>query len=116
MKQVKKSIKPIPLSYRGKKRYILFELISEKRLNEKDVSRELWNTFLRLFGEVGCAKAKIWPILFDGKKNRGIIRCANEGVEEAKAAILFLRDVNGVGVIPRILLVSGSLKKLKEKK
>ena len=115
MKQVKKSIKPIPSSYRGKKRYILFELISEKKLNEKDVSRELWHNFLRLFGSIGCAKAKIWFILFDTKKNKGIIRCANETVEEVKAGLLFLKDVKGAAVIPKILLVSGSIKKLKEK-
>lgn len=115
MSQKKKSIRPIPPTYRGKKRYILFELISEKRLNEKDFSRELWNNFLRLFGEVGCARAKIWLVIFNEKKNKGIIRCANEHSEEVKAGLLFLKEIKGAKAIPKILLVSGSLKKLKEK-
>ena len=115
MTQQKKSIRPIPPTYRGKKRYILFELSSKKKINEKGLSRELWNNFLRLFGEAGCAKAKIWLILFDEKKNRGIIRCSNEYCEEVKSGLLFLREIKGAGVIPKILLVSGSLKKLKEK-
>lgn len=111
MANAKKSIKPIPQSMRGKKRYIYFELISDRKLASGEVSKLLWNSFLRLYGEFGSAEIKFWFIEFaDGK---GIIRCAHDKVDKAKAAILFLKESENFGIMPKILRVSGSLKKIR---
>ncbi len=113
MKNVKKSIKPIPPTMRGKKRYISFELIGGEKLSENEISKAVWENFLKLYGEVGVARQKIWMIEF--KKGKGIIRCANETTEEVKAGLLFLKKVSSMSVNPKITLVSGSLKKLRAK-
>lgn len=115
MKNVKKSMKPIPKSMRGKKRYILFEIISEKKFAESEVKDALWKTILQLFGEVGAAKQKFWFVKWSGAKNRGIVRCALEHTDEVKIGLLFLKEINRTKVIPKTLLTSGGITKLKEK-
>ncbi len=110
MANEKISLNPIPLSLRGKKRYIKFELICKEKLIERDVSIALWKQFLQLFGELGTAKQKIWLVKFDSEKNQGVLRCALEEVEQVKAGLLFLKEVKGITVIPFILTVSGTIK------
>jgi ribonuclease P/MRP protein subunit POP5 len=112
-KEIKKSLKPIPLSLRGKKRYIEFELITESSLKEKDVSQAVWQSLLQNFGEFGTAKQKPWLISFNSKTSKGIIRCAHDKVDEVKTGLLFVKKVKNVKVVPKIIRVSGSVKKLK---
>lgn len=115
MSIVKKAISPIKPTLRGKKRYVLFELISNEKIAEYDVKNELNRVFMRLFGEFGVAERRIWFIKFDEARKAGIARCGHKYAEDAKAAILFLKEVKGKAVIPRIKSVSGSVHKLKEK-
>ena len=116
-KHYKQSLKPIPPTLRGKKRYVLFELIAKEnaKLSEKNVDDALWKTFLELYGSVGTARQRFWPIKFDSSRNLGIVRCALEALEEVKAGLLFVKNVNGAEVIPKIISVSGSIKQLKAK-
>lgn len=106
--------KPIPQTMRGKKRYILFELVPQggARLDEKGVSRALWETMLSLYGSVGTARQKLWLVRWNPAKSRGILRCALEHTEEVKAGLLFLKSVSGSAVLPRTLKTSGSVGKL----
>ena len=112
MKNVKTSLKPIPLSMRGKKRYVSFQLLTERKLEEKEVSQAIWQTLLQLYGEVGTARMKPWLASFSGDK--GVLRCALASVEEAKAGLLFLEKVGQTKVSPKILKVSGSVKGAKK--
>lgn len=116
VKQSKKSLKPIPPTLRGKKRYVLFQLVAEKQFSELEVKKELFAKFKQLFGDFGIAKQKLWFISFNSQGNFGILRCSLEETENVKAGLLFLQSVNEVQVIPRIVSVSGSLKKLKGKR
>lgn len=109
----KLSLKPIPLSLREKKRYIVFELISKNKFNFRDVRSELNRTLFDLFGEKGFSELSFNFILFNEKNNKGIIRCRHIETEKAKTGILFLREINSIHVIPRIIRTSGSLKKAK---
>ena len=111
MANTKKKTKPIPLSMRGKKRYVYFELESETKLSKSAVSKSLWKCFLELYGSLGTAEIKYWFIDFHNGK--GILRCAHNEVEKAKTAVVFMKSVDGIPVTPKILLVSGSLKKIK---
>ena len=106
MKNVKTSLKPIPLSMRGKKRYVSFELLSDKKLGEKEVFQAVKQSLLQLYGEIGVACQRPWLISFKG--NKGVLRCALSEVEEVKAGLLFLEKVGQTPVSPKILRVSGS--------
>ena len=108
MKNVKKGLNPIPLSLRGKKRYISFSLECDKPLNEAQVSEAIWKALLQMYGEVGTAKQKPWLASFS--RNKGVLRCSHDSVEEVKAGMLFVEKVGETKVIPRILKVSDSVK------
>lgn len=111
----KLSLKPIPPTLRGKKRYIAFRLECENPLREKEVFEAVWKTFFELFGSVGTARQKLWPIMFSEKQGIAVIRCSLECLHEAKAGILFIKEVHGKPASPRILLVSGSMKRIKKR-
>ncbi|HLC79336.1 MAG TPA: Rpp14/Pop5 family protein [archaeon] len=109
----KKSQKPIPPTLRGKKRYIKFSLLCSANLSERDVGAEISNIFSAIFGASGIASQRLWLIKWFSQKNEGIVRCALPQEENVKAGLLFLQKVRQEQVIPVILKVSGSVKKLK---
>jgi len=108
--QKKKSLNPIPPTLRGKKRYVSFELVSEQPLIEIEVKKEIWSVFGNIFGGKGIADQKLWVIKWS--KNKGILRCSLKEEENVKAGLLFLKQIKETPVIPIIIKVSGSLKKL----
>jgi ribonuclease P/MRP protein subunit POP5 len=112
----KLSLKPLKPTLRGKKRYIEFRLFCEKNLDERSVERAIFSTFLALFGSFGVAKQNLRLIKFNNGSNKGILRCSLPCLEEAKSGLLFIREINGNPVTPKITKVSGSLKKLKGRK
>jgi len=114
MTVVKKRVKALPSSQRGKKRYILFELLAEKPLSAAIVEKEIERKFFELFGSRGMASQKLHFIGFYGEKNLGVLKCSLEKCEECKAGLIFMKGIAGMAVVPRIVKVSGSAKKLKE--
>ncbi|MFH1895392.1 MAG: Rpp14/Pop5 family protein [archaeon] len=109
----KKSVNPIPLSLRDRKRYLVFQLISDKSFQEKSIAVALKNHLIKLFGELGLGKMNYQFILFNEKTAKGIIKCRHTATEDLKAGILLLKEVNGIKVIPRTLRLSGTVKKAK---
>lgn len=114
IKNAKTRIKALPLSQRGKKRYVLFELAAVKPLSAALVDKEVLKKFSELFGSRGIAVQKLQFIGFFGEKNLGILKCSLQETENVKAGLLFMKSIAGIPVIPRIVSVSGSVKKLKE--
>ncbi len=113
MASKKKSLNPIPSTLRGKKRYVKFTLICRNSLSEKDVWSAISGTFARLFGASGIASQRLWLIKWFPQSNEGIVRCALAEEENVKAGFLFVQKVGTENVIPFIVKVSGSVKKLK---
>ncbi len=107
----KKKLNPIPLSLRDRKRYVVFEILSEKTFSSKDISKALKEVFLQLFGEIGLAKMNYSFIEFNEKTQKGIVRCKHTALEETKTGILFLKEINGIKITPKTLTTSGTLKK-----
>lgn len=115
----KRKYKPIPLSMRGKKRYILFRLIPvfgsqeiSKKHDSKTVFSSILKTFESLFGQKGVSEQRLWLVKWFPNSMEGIIRCSLKEEENVKAGLLFLNDI-GMPVMPIVLKVSGSIKKLK---
>lgn len=113
--QKKKSLNPIPLSLRDRKRYIVFQILSSKKFSEQETMQAMNKTFLQLFGEIGTSKMNYSAVLFNSSTNKGIVKTNNDSLIEAKSGILFLKSIAGVQVIPRILFVSGTINKAKTK-
>lgn len=114
MADSKKSLKPIPPTLRGKKRYVKFEFLCKISLGENDVKKSIWSVFQGIFGERGIADQKLWLIKWYSNTNTGILRCNLKEEENVKAGLLFIQSIVNEPVLPVILSVSGSMKKLKE--
>lgn len=111
-----KKPKPLPPTMRIKKRYIFFQLSSEKPLNLREVNLALMKEFSYLFGSHGLSKMNLQLIEFNGFTGKGILRCSRNKLEEAKTGLLFIKTITGSAVSPKILKVSGTLKKLRSGK
>jgi len=102
-------LKGLPPSLRYRKRYIVFEIKGESRINKQEMTRELWRNLVSLFGDEGSADTRMWVEEFD--MGKGIIRCSVESVDKIKLALLTLKDIKGENILPVIHGVFGTLKK-----
>lgn len=110
-----KKPKTLPPTLRDKQRYIAFQVIGERTFKSGEIKKAIWEASLRVLGELGTAKAKIWFIRFDEKSQTGIVRCDRDYVEQVRFALTMLTQINGSKVIMRTLGVSGTIKRLKMK-
>ncbi len=104
-------MKGLPPSLRDRKRYIAFQLYSERELNEREVIQAITNKIIDLYGEFGYEMFKL--IEFDGK--RGIISVKAEGKDKVKNALTLIDRISDVRVLPIVLGVSGTIKSCKKK-
>ncbi len=103
-----KRLKILPLSLRGKKRYVK---VVCRELFPQNFEISVSNSFKKLFGMLGFSFAKI-KIVY--KKEREIIfKCSHEYVPYLIVAICIASF--GTKTFPKIRGISGSIKKLKAK-
>ena len=115
---VKTRLKPVLPSLREKKRYLVFEVISKKKINEAEiVSKAIWHYSLQFLGQLGAAKAGIIVLnnKWDQQLQRGIAKVSHKYVDAVKAALTFADKINNEEVIFRSIGVSGILKKAESK-
>ena len=103
--------KTLPASMRPKKRYIVFEIISETPVLYKDVNFAAWGSFLSLLGHAGCADAKILVLenLYDQSAQRGVVRCRSSHVEQVRAALALVSIIGESRSIIKVLGVTGTI-------
>jgi RNase P/RNase MRP subunit POP5 len=99
-----------------KRRYIVFEVISDKikSFNFNDINREIKNKILAFLGESSYSKAGV-IILNDWKKNKGIIKANNKYVDMIRASLMLIKNISNEQVIVKTKGVSGLLNKAKLK-
>ena len=109
--------KLLPPSMRSHKRYIVFEIISEKPVEYKDFSSAVWSSLMNFLGEQGTAEARIWLIknLYEEKNQRGVIKCKHDFVEQLRTALVLINIVGETKAIVRVLGVTGTIKSAKSK-
>lgn len=105
-------MKPLLPSLKERKRYLAFEVISNKQISTfKIVSRSVWDGVLNYIGTKGSARAGAWLLHDKWKKNKGIIRVNNKYVDDLKASLTLIKKIDNQDVIVRSLGVSGMLNK-----
>ena len=124
--------KTILPSLREKKRYLAFELVSKTKLPFSKVKRAILDSCQAYLGQLGMAKAGIiilGDIMktkgFQDTKNprflrefidqRGLVKVNNKYVNELKASLTLVRDIDKKQVIFKSLGVSGMLNKAAKK-
>ncbi|MCD6559336.1 ribonuclease P protein component 2 [Palaeococcus sp. (in: euryarchaeotes)] len=107
--------KTLPPTLRDKRRYIAFQVVGERKFTSREIKNALWETSLRVLGELGTAEAKPWFIKFDEKSQTGILRCDRRYVERVRFALALISRINDSHAVVKTLGVSGTIKRLKMK-
>ncbi len=111
---VKTKLKPVLPSLRGKKRYLVFEVISKESIKDINaVSNAIAHYSLQLLGQLGTAKAGIMVLnnKWHSESQRGIIKVSHKHVDALRSSLALADKVEGKAVIFRSLGVSGILNK-----
>lgn len=95
---------------REKKRYLVYEVISESAVKQQDAEANIKIAFHEFLGDLGMAKAGIM-FLKDWEKNKGIIKMGHKEVDNVKAALTLVKEINGNKAIVKSLGLSGILEK-----
>lgn len=114
----KNKMAPLKPSLREKKRYIAFEIISEKPMPEfRKISGSIWQGLLSYLGSYGAAKAGVWILhdKYNPETQRGLLRVSRKEVEKVKGAFVLIDNIDNIPVIIRSIGVSGILKKAESK-
>ena len=105
-------MKTLP-TLREKKRYIAFEINSEKLIFRQELVREISNSIISLFGDIGASQIRPALMSFEGRF--GILRCAREKTIETRSGLACINNIRGIRVSIRVLGISGTIKGATEK-
>lgn len=105
-------MKPIKPSSKERKRYILFKLKSNTKVEKNDVQKLVIQAGLQFLGELGMARSglQFLPKTWNKTNMTGIIKTGHKFVNETKAALALIRGKIAVSTIR----TSGSIDKLKQ--
>ncbi len=114
----KAKIKPLLPSLREKKRYLAYEVISRYKFNDAvHVSKAILDAANGFLGSLGMAKAGMLPVNDKWNENmqRGIMRVNNKHVDELKASLIFVNNIEGKDAVVKSIGASGILRKAQQK-
>ena len=107
-------MRPILPSAREKKRYVVFEVISEEPLENISSFYDAVNDKARQwFGELYAAKLRLYLFMekWSKPKQRGIIKVNRKFTDMLKALFCLITELENKRVIIKSVAVSGTLKK-----
>ena len=96
-----------------RKRYILFEVISDSKISENLIENAIKNAVKELFGVFGLSEANPKLLSEFSKENTYVLQIDHRYVQKAKVAMAFIKEVNKKPIIFRTIKVYGTLKKIK---
>ncbi|MFP4118195.1 MAG: Rpp14/Pop5 family protein [Candidatus Woesearchaeota archaeon] len=108
--------KPLLPSLREKKRYLVYEVLSDQDFDAVELSGSIKDNYSDLYGVKGVSEAGLlFPKGgFDKKRNRGIIRVADGFLDELRSSFVFISGINGKNAIVRSVIATGMMKRAKE--
>jgi ribonuclease P/MRP protein subunit POP5 len=106
-------LKPLSPSLREKKRYIAFFVESKHEITLAQAKASVMESMHQLIGDLGVSKAGVL-FLSDWKDNIGIMRVNTKSVDEAKASLALIKEVNEKKAIVKSVKVSGVLNSIRK--
>jgi len=97
-------------SLKQKKRYVVFEIISDKQFSQEDVQNEVQLALKSFLGDLGLAKSS--PLFVKFKSNKFIIKVNHNYTDELKSALILIKKIKNVPVILKSVITSGTIKKV----
>src|SRR3989344_817550 len=104
---------PLLPSLKEKRRYLVYEAHSEGTFSFNDVKEAILQEAAFL-GTLGLAKAGL-ILLDDWNNNKGIIRVATASLDNVKAALFLIRNINKKEAFISTIGVSGTLYRARNK-
>ena len=89
--------------------------MSDKKIEEWEFMKAVWNAILRLFGEYGASKTSLQIIEYFPQKKLAIVKCSHKTLEIVKASVASMTEIRGKLVAVYTLGVSGTLRALRRK-
>lgn len=113
----KQKLRPILPTLKEKKRYLVFEVISDSKITDnRAISSKIEDNALEFLGQLGYGKAGVQVMdCWNPDKTRGIIKVNNNHVDDVKASLAFIKEIKNREVIVKSVGASGILDKAKEK-
>ena len=101
-------------SLKEKNRYIVFEVITKKKMSFKEVKETILTAILKFLGELETSKAS--PLIMeDWKLNKGVLKVNNKYLNKVKTALILIKDIGRKKAYINIKGVSGTIKKARLK-
>ncbi len=101
-------------SLKQKKRYVIFEILSEQKFTFSEVKEEVDRALLLFLGQLGIAKTSPLLIKEKYKNNKFIIKINHKYVDEVKAALTLSKTIKNTPVIIKSVITAGTIKKASE--
>lgn len=104
-------------SLREKKRYVVFRVHSQEKLDYASMHNAAWNSLLNWLGEKDLSRANVRMIknLWDSKTQTGFVQCSPKFVDAVKVSLSLVHQIGDQRVIFQTLRVSGTIKSAKAK-
>lgn len=102
-------MKPLLPSLKEKKRYIVYKIHSDSKIDAKKAQKEIQEQCLKFLGELGYSKAGIQMI------NSTTLKTNVKYLNETKMALGLIKKINNKKATVDVIGVSGILKKAKSK-
>jgi len=102
---------------KGKTRYIIFKVHSDRDLDFDNVKDSIWNSLEHWLGEADLGKANMQIVknLWNGKEYKGFVKCNSKYVDQIKVGLSLIHHIGDSKVIFQTLRVTGTIKSGKEK-
>ena len=108
-KQVMARIKPLLPTLRERKRYLAFEVLSEKELQWAMIKKAIFDAMKEYVGIDGISDAGLLFVKNNG--NKGILRVSHTSLNKVRAALIFIKNIESQKVIVKSIGASGMLNK-----
>ncbi len=113
MKNQKKYVSTLPLSLRGKKRYVLVSIHPFAGLEKSQVEKSFFHHLLYAFGVLGLPLLRYKFVGFNPSNGLVLLRVSHTKTSKVVASLTLLTTIHTTPVMVRSRRVSGSLKSLR---
>ncbi len=106
--------KPLLPTLRTKKRYVVYEYISDKNISHNNIVSAVKKSYKECFGTFGLSEAGLMDTKIHNK-NRGILKVNHKYLDKLCVSMAMITNVNDQNLVLHTVGVSGILKKAKNK-
>lgn len=96
-------------SLKQKKRYILFQIVSDTQFSTQEIKTTVKEALKDFLGELGLAKSA--PLFVKEKDNKFILKVNHKYINESISALILIKRIKNKPVIVKSIITSGTIKK-----